>query len=51
VNRMIGDRQPNAAKQYTFTSPVFYKADSPLLPSGMIGPVRIIQDMVVPNDN
>jgi hypothetical protein len=43
VNRMIGDRQPNAQRQYTFTSPTFYKADSPLLPSGLIGPVRIIQ--------
>jgi hypothetical protein len=43
VNRMIGDRQPNAKKQYTFTNPVFYKADSPLLPSGLIGPVRLIQ--------
>jgi hypothetical protein len=43
VNRMIGDRQPNAPKQYTFTSPTFYKADSPLLPSGLIGPVQIIQ--------
>jgi hypothetical protein len=40
---MIGDRQPNAQKQYTFTSPVFYKADSPLLPSGLIGPVQIIR--------
>src|SRR4029077_1408543 len=40
VNRMIGDRQPSAQKQYTFTSPVFYTADSPLLPSGLIGPVQ-----------
>jgi hypothetical protein len=45
VNRMIGDRQPNAAKQYTFTSPVFYKADSPLLPSGLLGPVQIIESV------
>ena len=43
VNRMIGDRQPSAKKQYTFTNPVFYKADSPLLPSGLIGPVQIFQ--------
>jgi hypothetical protein len=43
VNRMVGDRQPNAPKQYTFTSPVFYKADSPLLPSGLLGPVRVVQ--------
>ena len=43
VNRMIGDRQPHAGKQYTFTSPEFYRADSPLLPSGLLGPVHIIQ--------
>jgi hypothetical protein len=42
VNRMIGDRQPNATK-FTFTNPVFYKADSPLLPSGLLGPVQILQ--------
>jgi alpha-L-rhamnosidase len=43
VNRMIGDRQPGAAKQYTFTNPVFYKWDSPLLPSGLLGPVQLVQ--------
>jgi hypothetical protein len=43
VNRMIGDRQPDAPKQFTFTRPVFYKADSPLLPSGLLGPVRVLQ--------
>jgi hypothetical protein len=43
VNRMIGDRQPGAPKQYTFTVPVFYKADSPLLPSGLLGPLQIVQ--------
>jgi hypothetical protein len=43
VNRMIGDRQPGASTQYTFTRPVFYKADSPLLPSGLLGPVRLLQ--------
>lgn len=43
VNRIIGDRQPNAAKTYTFTSPKFYKADSKLVPSGLLGPVTIIR--------
>jgi len=43
VNRMIGDRQPAAPTQYTFTRPVFYKAGSPLLPSGLLGPVRVLQ--------
>jgi len=44
VNRMIGDRQPGAPVKYTFTRPEFYKADSPLLPSGLLGPVRIVQE-------
>jgi hypothetical protein len=43
VNRIIGDRQPNAAKTYTFTSPKFYKADAKLVPSGLLGPVQIIR--------
>ena len=48
VNRMIGDRQPGAPTQYTFTRPVFYKADSPLLPSGLLGPVRVLQVSAAP---
>jgi hypothetical protein len=43
VNRIIGDRQPNVTRTYTFTSPKFYKADSKLVPSGLLGPVQIIQ--------
>jgi hypothetical protein len=43
VNRIIGDRQPNVTKTYTFTSPTYYKADSKLVPSGLLGPVQIIQ--------
>jgi hypothetical protein len=43
VNRLIGDRQPNTAQKFTFTTQAFYKADSPLLPSGLLGPVRIVQ--------
>ena len=43
VNRMIGDRQPSAATKIAFSSPAFYKADSPLLPSGLLGPVQIVQ--------
>jgi hypothetical protein len=42
VNRLIGDQQPNTAKKYTYTTMAFYSADSPLLPSGLIGPVRIL---------
>ena len=41
VNRMIGDQQPWALKKYTFADFTPYKADSPLLPSGLIGPVRL----------
>jgi hypothetical protein len=41
VNRMIGDQQPWALKKYTFTDFTPYKADSPLLPSGLLGPVRL----------
>jgi hypothetical protein len=42
VNRLIGDQQPNA-KRYTFTVRNPYKATSPLLPSGLIGPVTVIR--------
>jgi hypothetical protein len=43
VNRIIGDRQPNVTKTYTFTSPKFYKADSKLVASGLLGPVKVIR--------
>jgi hypothetical protein len=42
VNRLIGDQQPDAEKKYTYTTQQFYKADSPLLPSGLLGPVEVI---------
>ncbi|HEV2382567.1 MAG TPA: glycosyl hydrolase [Terriglobia bacterium] len=40
VNRLIGDQQPGATK-YTFADVKPYKANSPLLPSGLLGPVQI----------
>ena len=43
VNRMIGDEQPGATK-YTFADVKPYKANSPLLPSGLIGPVTVIRE-------
>ena len=47
VNRLIGDQQPNVVKKYTFTTPLFgrgfYQAGSPLLPSGLLGPVRVLR--------
>jgi hypothetical protein len=41
VNRLIGDQQPGATK-YTFTVIHPYKANSPLLPSGLLGPVQLV---------
>ena len=43
VNRLIGDEQPGATK-YTFADVKPYKANSPLLPSGLMGPVTIVRD-------
>lgn len=40
VNRLIGDQQPGATK-YTFADITPYHADSPLLPSGLLGPVQV----------
>jgi hypothetical protein len=42
VNRLIGDQQPDVTTKYTYTAVQFYRADSPLLPSGLIGPVQLI---------
>jgi hypothetical protein len=44
VNRLIGDEQPGVEKRITYTTMPFYKADAPLLPSGLLGPVRIISE-------
>lgn len=43
VNRIVGDKQPGA-RRYTFTtaSTDLFKADTPLPPSGLLGPVRLI---------
>ena len=46
VNRLIGDQQPGATAKYTFTAVKPYKANSPLLPSGLLGPVRIYSSAV-----
>jgi len=40
VNRLIGDEQPGATR-YTFADVHPYKANSPLLPSGLLGPVQV----------
>jgi len=38
-NRIIGDLQPDAVQKWTYTASNWYTADSPLLPSGLLGPV------------
>lgn len=40
-NRIIGDAQPNAGPPVTHTNITAYTATSPLLPSGLIGPVTV----------
>jgi hypothetical protein len=41
VNRLIGDQQPDETNKITYTTQAFYQADSPLLQSGLLGPVTI----------
>jgi hypothetical protein len=43
VNRLIGDQQPGNMKKITYTTMAFYQANSPLLPSGLLGPVKIVR--------
>ncbi|MGD0797118.1 MAG: glycosyl hydrolase [Acidobacteriaceae bacterium] len=43
VNRLIGDQQPNGNK-ITFTDVTPYSASSPLMPSGLIGPVQVLRE-------
>ncbi len=45
VNRMVGDEQPEATK-FTFADVKPYKANSPLLPSGLLGPVTVVREDV-----
>lgn len=42
VNRLIGDAQPGVTNKITYTTMPFYKADSPLQPSGLLGPVKLV---------
>jgi hypothetical protein len=41
VNRVIGDQQAGVTQKFTYTPMPFYRADSPLLPSGLLGPVTV----------
>jgi hypothetical protein len=49
-NRMIGDKQPGASK-ITFATLDPYTADSPLLESGLLGPVRILTSKLTVHGN
>jgi (4-O-methyl)-D-glucuronate---lignin esterase len=42
-NRLIGDKQPGATRKYAFAVSDPYTANSPLLPSGLLGPVQILR--------
>jgi hypothetical protein len=41
-NRLIGDAQPDAKHHYTWTNIKAFSSSSPLLPSGLLGPVSIV---------
>jgi hypothetical protein len=41
VNRLVGDEQPKAEKRYTFSTFKPYTKDSPLVESGLLGPVTL----------
>jgi len=40
-NRIIGDRQPDATKKYAWLDYKPFRANSPLLESGLLGPVKL----------
>jgi hypothetical protein len=42
-NRLIGDKQPGMGRKYAFAIFDPFRADSPLLPSGLLGPVRMVR--------
>lgn len=46
-NRIIGDLRSDSGEQITYTTYPFYTADSPLIPSGLLGPVVLISQFLV----
>jgi hypothetical protein len=42
-NRLIGDQRLPAAERRTKTNITKFSAESPLVPSGLLGPVEILQ--------
>ncbi|HEY1647289.1 MAG TPA: glycosyl hydrolase [Terracidiphilus sp.] len=47
-NRLIGDAQPGVTRHYTSTNIKAFTASSPLLPSGLLGPVQLESVYVSP---
>ena len=43
-NRIIGDQSLPPERRFTHTNIAKFKADSPLLPSGLLGPVRLVAE-------
>ncbi len=43
VNRLIGDAQPDVKNKITFTTMPFYRGQEPLMPSGLLGKVKIFK--------
>lgn len=43
VNRLIGDQQPGIENKISYTTMPFYSAQSKLQPSGLMGPVRLLE--------
>jgi hypothetical protein len=44
ATRLVGDLQPDATTKSTFTTWKSYKSDSPLLASGLLGPVFVVKE-------
>jgi hypothetical protein len=42
VNRLIGDQQADVKQKITYTTMLFYNANSKLQPSGLLGPVKVV---------
>ena len=44
VNRLIGDQQPGTTIKYTYADITPYSATSPLVSSGLLGPIHLVSD-------